>query len=96
MMKFSFLVLVLSVGCTSIEKNPATRPQTTYSEEIVYVQSSRDSIIKFQTTIFQPKKEDSSKPIVIINHGTNPVGRQHRERAIHPTEFFLSICDKIN
>jgi len=34
---------------------------------------------------------DSTSPLVIINHGTNPGGNQGRERSTNPTKFFLSM-----
>src|SRR5262245_7325871 len=61
-------------------------------EEIIFIQSSSDPQIEYETTIYTPiGKSDPLAPVVIINHGTNPEPGQGRERAINPVKYFLDL-----
>lgn len=88
----TFLISILSIfGCANKTKINELLPNRNYTENIIFVTSTKDESIKFETTLFEPNNNDqnSTSPIVVIVHGTNPKGIQKRERSIHATEFFL-------
>jgi dienelactone hydrolase len=90
---FSFALLIIASASAQTRTALALADSSLFDEQVVMVNSSINSDVKFETSVFTPKRSLGSKsPLLVINHGTNDaVLPQSRYRPLNAVRFFASF-----